>query len=51
MPKRQRIKIFLTGVKLNWPRKKAFVLLPVLKPAQKNQFRFLSVNYLAGIQK
>lgn len=42
MPKRQRIKIFLTGVKLNWPRKKAFVLLPVLKPAQKNQFKFLS---------
>jgi len=24
MPKRQRIKIFLTGVKLNWPRLNSF---------------------------
>jgi len=49
MHKRQGVKIFLTGVKPNLPTvrqvdydKIAFVLLPELKPAQKNQLGFLS---------
>ena len=42
MPKGQRVKIFLTGLTQIGHNKIAFVLLPELKPAQKNQFGYLN---------
>jgi hypothetical protein len=49
-PKDKGYRIFLTGAKPNLTavrqvghEKIAFVLLPELKPAQKNQFGFLSI--------
>jgi hypothetical protein len=44
MPKRQRVKIFLTGVKPNWPRLNSFCLIAGIKTGSKKSIWIFKYN-------
>jgi hypothetical protein len=45
MPKGQRIKIFLTGVKPNWPRLNSFCLIAGIKTGSKKSIWIFKLYY------